>query len=149
MKRLFCIFLLSLIFPATVIADVVVKKEPLTWGKTARLPGDHLYQNLCAACHNSDGSGNGMASDALGIGAPDLTRIAAVNGGVFPRAEIERLIANSDYRNPHGGSPMPAWEQQFQSVYFRTSRNSLQREAYARDRIRELSDYIETIQLTN
>jgi len=149
MKRLFCIFLLSLIFPATVIAEVVIKEEPLTWGKTARLPGDHLYQNLCAACHGADGSGNGEASGALGIDAPDLTHIAASNGGAFPYAEIEQLIANSDFRNPHGGSPMPAWEQQFKSVYFRTARNPLQREAYAQDRIRQLSNYIETLQLLN
>jgi mono/diheme cytochrome c family protein len=149
MKRLFCVFLLALIFPATVIAEVVVKEEPLTWGKTARLPGDHLYQNLCAACHNSDGTGNGKASDALGIGAPDLTHIAARNDGVFPRGEIELLIANGDFRTLHGASPMPDWEQQFTSVYFRTARNPLRREAYARDRIRELSNYIEAIQQPN
>ena len=149
MKRLLWIFLLSLIFPATVNAEVVVAEEPLTWGKTARLSGDHLYQNLCATCHSSDGSGHGKVSNALGIGAPDLTRIAASNGGVFPRVEIERVIANSDFRDPHGGSPMPAWEQQFEAVYFRTARNPVQREAYAWDRIRELSDYIETIQLPN
>ena len=149
MKQLFYVFLLSLIFPATVIAEVVIKEEPLTWGKSARLPGNHLYQNLCAACHNPDGSGNGMASDALGIGAPDLTRIKARNGGVFPHEQVELLIANSDLHNPHGSSPMPAWEQQFKSVYFRTARNTLRPDAYARDRIHELSNYIETIQVPN
>jgi mono/diheme cytochrome c family protein len=147
MKRLLWILLLSLIFPATAIAEIVVDEEPLTWGKSARLPGDHLYQNLCAACHSPDGSGNGKASVALGIVAPDLTRIAAGNGGVFPHEQIERSISDSDFRNPHGGSPMPAWEQQFKSAYFRTAHNPVQREAYARDRIRELSNYIETIQL--
>lgn len=149
MKRLLCIFLLSLLFPAMVIAAVVVKEEPLTWGKTARLSGDHLYQDLCAACHNSDGSGNGKASEALGIGAPDLTHISVNNGGIFPHDEIERLISNSNARNPHGSNPMPAWEQQFSSVYFRTARNSLQREAYARNRIRELTSYVEAIQQPN
>ena len=149
MKRLVCIFLLSLIFPATANAKVVVKEETLTWDKTARLPGDQLYQNLCATCHSSDGSGNGMAAVALGASAPDLTRIAAKNGGVFPHSEIEQMIANSDFRNPHAGSPMPVWDQQFKSVYFRTARIPIQREAYARDRIRELSNYIETIQLPN
>ena len=149
MKRLLCIFLLLLTFPAKVIAEVVVQEEPLRWSKTARLHGDHLYQNLCAACHNSDGSGNGKAAGALGIGAPDLTRIAARNGGVFPYVEIERVIANSNFGKPHGGSPMPAWEQQFESVYFRTARNPLQRDAYAQDRIHELASYIETIQLPN
>ena len=149
MKQLFCIFLLSLMFPAAVTAEIVVREEPLTWDKTARLSGDQLYQNLCASCHDSDGSGNGMAAAALGAVAPDLTRIAADNGGEFPQSEIERMIANSDSRNPHAAGPMPAWDQQFRSVYFRTARNSLQRDAYARDRIHELANYIETIQLPN
>ncbi len=147
MKRLLCVLLLWLIIPAAAIADVVVKEEPLTWDKTANLPGDQLYQNLCAACHNFDGSGNGVASNALAIGAPDLTRIAAVNGGVFPNKEIQRLIANNDARNPHGDINMPAWEQQF--MYFRTGLSAFQREAYARNRIRELTAYIETIQVPN
>ncbi len=146
MKRLLGIFLVSLIVPATVTAEIMVREEPLTWDKTARLSGDQLYQNLCASCHDTDGSGNGMASDALGATAPDLTRLAADNGGEFPRSELEHMIANSDARNPHAGSPMPAWEEQFRSVYFRTARSSLQRDAYARDRIRELASYVETIQ---
>lgn len=147
MKQLLCVFLLSLIFPATVFAEIVVMEEPLNWSQTARLPGDHMYQNLCASCHDADGSGNGLASKALGIDAPDLTHIAANNGGVYPRGEIEHLIASSDLRNPHGGSPMPDWEQQFRSVYFVTARNPVRRDAYARDRIRELTAYIETIQV--
>ena len=149
MKRLCFMVLLSLIFPATVIADVVVEEKPLTWNKAARLPGDQMFQNLCAACHSPDGSGNGRASVALGISAPDLTRIAARNGGVFPHDTIERAIANGDPGKPHAVSPMPDWERQFASVYFRTARNPLQREAYADDRIHELSRYIETIQRTN
>ena len=149
MKQLIRIFLLSLILPATVTAEVMVKEEPLTWDKTARLSGDQLYQNLCAACHNSDGSGSGMASVALGAYALDLTKLAANNGGVFPRTEIERLIANSDIRITHAGSPMPVWEDQFRSVYFKTARIPIQREAYARNRIRELASYVETIQQPN
>ena len=149
MKRLISVFLVSLILPAMVCAEIVVTEEPLKWGQTARLPGDHMYQNLCASCHSPDGSGNGLASMALGIGAPDLTHIAADNGGVYPRAEIEHLIASSDFRNPHGGSPMPDWERQFSAVYFSTARNPVRRDAYARERIRELSAYIETIQVPN
>lgn len=42
---------------------------------------------------------------------------------------------------------MPDWEQQFRSVYFVTARNPVRRDAYARDRIRELSGYIETLQV--
>jgi len=42
---------------------------------------------------------------------------------------------------------MPDWEQQFRSVYFVTARNPVRRDAYARARIRELSGYIETLQV--
>lgn len=138
---------LLLIFPALVFADVIVREEPLTWDKTARVSGDQLYQNLCAACHDADGSGDGIASTALGIGAPDLTRMADINNGIFPHKKVERLIANNAISGLHGNNPMPAWEQQF--VYVRTGLSTFQREAYARDRIHDLTKYIESLQVPN
>ena len=147
MKRLLSLFLLLLAFPLVVFAEVVVREEPLTWDKSARLPGEHLYQNLCAACHNSDGTGNGTASDALRIGAPDLTRIAASDDGVFPHKKIEQLIANNALQKEHAKNAMPAWEQQF--LYVRTGLSSFQREAYARNRIHVLTEHLESLQALN
>lgn len=145
MKKLLCLFALSLTFPLAAIADVVIREEPLTWDKSARLTGDQMYQNLCASCHDSDGSGNGIASAKLDIGAPELTRIAAHNGGVFPHRKVERMIANDALAQTHGDSPMPAWEQQF--MYVRTGLTAFQREAYARNRIHVLTQHVETLQI--
>jgi len=144
MKRLLSLFLLLLAFPLVGFTELVVKEEPLTWDQSARLPGDQLYQNLCATCHGSDAMGNGPASNALGIGAPDLTRIAASNDGIFPHKEIEQLIANDALHNEHVQNAMPAWEHQFS--YVRTGLSSFQREAYARNRIHVLTEYLESLQ---
>ncbi len=145
MKLLLCLFACLLMLPLAVTAEVVVREEPLTWDKSARRPGDQLYENLCAACHDSDGTGNGLASQALEIGAPDLTRIADRSDGVFPHKKIERLIANNALHADQASGAMPEWEQQF--LYVRTGLTAFQREAYARNRIRVLTDHIETLQV--
>ena len=145
MKLVRLLLTLLLIFPVVVFAKVVVKEEPLTWEKSARLPGDQLYQNLCAACHNFDGTGNGIACEALGISAPDLTHIADRNGGVFPRRKVGRLIGSYAHGTGQEESVMPAWQPQF--YYVRTGWSSFQREAHARNRIYELTRYLETLQV--
>ena len=144
MKLAQCSIALLLVLPAVAIAKVVVREEPLTWEQSARLPGDQLYRNLCAACHDADGSGNGIASEALGAGAPDLTHIAARNGGVFPHKKVERLIGNQAHYSGYGETVMPEWEQQF--MYVRTGLSAFQREAHARNRIHELTEFVETLQ---
>jgi mono/diheme cytochrome c family protein len=144
MKLIPCLLALLLALPAAVFAKAVVREEPLTWEKSARLPGDQLYRNLCAACHADDGSGNGIASQALGVGTPDLTGIAARNGGVFPHKKVERLIGNQAHYSGYGETVMPEWEQQF--MYVRTGLGAFQREAHARNRIHELTEFVETLQ---
>jgi mono/diheme cytochrome c family protein len=147
MKLVIYLLTCLLTFPFAVMAEVVVREEALTWEKSARLPGDQLYGNLCAACHDSDGMGNGVASSALGIGAPDLTRYSAHSNGVFPRKKVERLIASNALHEGQGTGAMPEWEQQF--LYVRTGLSAFQREAHARNRIRVLADYIETLQVAD
>ncbi|TMV08083.1 cytochrome c [Ruegeria sediminis] len=47
--------------------------------------GEALFAANCAACHDYAGTGGALVG---GQAAPDLTRIAERNGGVFPRAEV-------------------------------------------------------------
>ncbi|MEY8837843.1 c-type cytochrome, partial [Cribrihabitans sp. XS_ASV171] len=47
--------------------------------------GEALFVANCAACHGYRGEGGELIG---GQSAPDLTRIAARNDGVFPRAEV-------------------------------------------------------------
>ena len=48
--------------------------------------GALLFADNCAACHGARGEGGTSLSN--GQPAPDLTRIAARNDGVFPRARV-------------------------------------------------------------
>lgn len=129
------------------LAEVVVREESLTREKSAlSLSGQQLYQNLCAACHGAEATGHGKACEALGIHAPDLTRISTDNGGVFPAHEVEALIANNPRQKMHKTAGMPDWEKQFVGVRSEMSSYS-QRKLYARNRIRALANYIEEIQV--
>ena len=137
--------LMMLLMPGGVMAEIVVKEEPLTWDKTAYHSGSQLYENLCSACHGLDGKGNGLAATALDVHAPDLTVIALANDGVFPRKQVERLIAQNDRHEQFNKSVMPSWEQQF--MYVRTGLTAFQREAYARNRINALATHLESLQV--
>lgn len=50
--------------------------------------GRALFQDNCAVCHGETGQGDGPLADQ-NISVPaDLTRLAADNGGVFPREHV-------------------------------------------------------------
>ena len=75
--------------------------------------GSALYQQHCATCHGLDASGDGPMAPALVIQPPDLTALAANNGGVFPTL---RAVMRIDGRDPlvSHGSPMPVFGAFFQ-----------------------------------
>jgi len=59
--------------------------------------GRALYRAYCATCHGMEGRGDGPMGDILVIAPSDLTRLAANNGGTFPRM---RAILTVDGRDP-------------------------------------------------
>ena len=61
--------------------------------KPEQLSGMELYQQLCASCHGVSGHGDGPVASLIKIGVPDLTRIAARDGGEFPTEDVRRTIA--------------------------------------------------------
>lgn len=64
------------------------------------------FRDYCAACHGPGGQGGGPGAAALAVAPPDLTRIAARNGGVFPRTRVMSVIDGYTRRDQHG-SLMP------------------------------------------
>ncbi|MFP4305492.1 c-type cytochrome [Rhodosalinus sp.] len=54
--------------------------------------GRALYTDYCAACHGPTGKGDGPLASEGGLRPADLTRIAARNGGAFPRVEVLSTI---------------------------------------------------------
>lgn len=75
--------------------------------------GNAVYLLYCASCHGPNAKGDGPTAAAMQPKPPDLTKIAARNGGKFNDDVVFRTI---DGRNPkagHGGQGMPVWGDAF------------------------------------
>jgi mono/diheme cytochrome c family protein len=70
------------------------------------IDGPTAYMENCASCHGADGTGNGPAARGLATVPPDLTRIAARNGGAFPTDQVMSTIDGLD-RGAHFSTAMP------------------------------------------
>lgn len=70
--------------------------------------GKQIYDGACAACHGPDATGDGPMAELLAIDTPDLTRIAARNGGVFPWLRIVHVVDGRTGLRGHGGA-MPVF----------------------------------------
>lgn len=73
----------------------------------------HLYQVACSGCHGREARGDGPVSRYLTVQVPDLTRIAARRGGVFPEEEIFRIVDGQADLRAHGPRHMPVWGYEF------------------------------------
>ncbi len=103
--------------------------------------GRELYEGYCIACHGADGSG-GVLAPYLAPPPPDLRRIAARQGGVFPHAKVEAWIDGRDPIASHGTREMPVWGAAFREE---TELNQLT-ETRVRGRIVLLTEYLASIQ---
>ncbi len=130
---------------STTFGEVEVKQAPLTWQQAALTDGEQLYLELCAVCHGESGKGNGPAASALKNAVPDLTSLAANNDGEFPFLEVEKAIAGESRAVSHGTIDMPIWGQAFKDV--RPDIKQFRRDAFARQRIYNLTEYLATIQV--
>jgi mono/diheme cytochrome c family protein len=54
--------------------------------------GASIFHQHCAACHGSDGRGQGTDSTSLRHPVPDLTLISHRNGGKFPYQRVKKVI---------------------------------------------------------
>jgi mono/diheme cytochrome c family protein len=68
--------------------------------------GRMLYADNCAQCHGPSGQGQGPWSEGMVPEPPNLTTLAAGNGGVFPRAAVLSTI-DGYHRAGRPGQQMP------------------------------------------
>ncbi len=94
MRRMALIPLLAL------VACIEAPIEPTVDG------GALAFQQDCAACHGTDAKGAGSFGQELIQQPPDLTRLAAENGGVFPRNYVMSTI-DGFTRGDHFSAAMP------------------------------------------
>jgi mono/diheme cytochrome c family protein len=71
--------------------------------------GRDLYRQLCASCHGFNGTGDGPLAEQLKVRLPDLTRLAANNGGTFPRTDVLATVTGQRAIPTHGPLSMPVW----------------------------------------
>jgi mono/diheme cytochrome c family protein len=133
-----------LIVPAIAILPALSSQE--TGSKnpslvTASVHGRDLFDFYCASCHGRDGRGGGPVVPALNLRPPDLTTMAARNGGRFPKARVEAYVTgDQDGRVPaHGSKEMPVWGPIFRGLDVNDTLNRI--------RIANVVGYIESMQV--
>lgn len=102
--------------------------------------GAGLYADYCAACHGAAGKGDGDMANVMTIPSPDLTTLAANNGGVFPMLQVIHIIDGRTGVRAHGGA-MPIFGRSFAS-----DGDGYGGVLESRGRILSLAMYIESMQ---
>ncbi len=110
----------------------------------AQMSGMEMYQQLCSSCHGDSGRGDGPVSSLIKIDVPDLTRIAARDGGEFPIEDVRRTIDGRWDRRAHGARDMPVWGWQF---YDSSATNDAAERAQVDSMIDRLVNYLRSIQV--
>ena len=77
--------------------------------------GEIEYRNYCAACHGSDGKGQGPMGRFLSVRPADLTLLSKKNSGTFPFWQTYRAIDGREEVRGHGTREMPLWGDRFRS----------------------------------
>jgi mono/diheme cytochrome c family protein len=103
------------------------------------MSGQELYRVYCAACHGTDGKGNGPVAPALKARVPDLTLLAKNSKGKFPLLRVEQAIDGEEgIPAVHGTREMPVYYELFEGIRRDT--------AFVAQRIGLLTGYIQSIQ---
>jgi mono/diheme cytochrome c family protein len=102
------------------------------------------YLTYCASCHGADGQGDGPVAGSLKNRPPNLTYLQQQEtDGEFPYQLVMNIIqGNPDYAmnyRTHGPADMPVWGRVL-------TEDSGDRESVAKARIRNLVEYIKSIQ---
>jgi mono/diheme cytochrome c family protein len=100
--------------------------------------GRDIYNFYCATCHGKTGVGDGPIASALKTPPADLTKLARVNGGRFPKERIEAFITRGSDVPAHGSPDMPPWGPIFRALEPSDTRATL--------RIQNVVSYLESLQ---
>lgn len=90
-------------FGGVVLAGLVAACAP----ETKMTTGRNDFMTLCVDCHSPGGKGDGPLAEGLSQKPTDITRVAANNGGVFPKARVMSHI--DGFTMGRGETPMPAF----------------------------------------
>ena len=100
--------------------------------------GPEMYRWLCAGCHGATGKGDGPALSSLKDAPTDLTQLTKTHAGKFPSLHLTNMLDKEPGTPAHGSKEMPIWGNSF--------RGSGEDPNVVRLRIRNLVDYLKTLQ---
>lgn len=101
--------------------------------------GAYLYRVFCATCHGDTGKGDGPVADIADRRPSDLTVLAQINGGTYPRDRVVRVLENLEPVPGHEPPAMPNWRN-----VLRTTGGADDR--VIRKRLEALADHVATLQ---
>ena len=131
---------IALVFIAAAQEKAVnVKTVPVTYTNPAS--GSEMYSVYCAACHGATGQGNGPAASVFTKPPTNLTTLAKNNNGKYPAQHVYAVLEFGTPVPAHGNIQMPVWNTLFRSLNF-----SEEPEGATKLRIKNLVDYIQSIQ---
>lgn len=137
----------SQILKISLLAGAMVGASAGAWAQTKIDLGQREYESNCAVCHARDGKGQGPYREFLKVAPSDLTLLAKNNNGVFPINRVYEVIDGRTAVEAHGPREMPVWGTDYSmkaaEYYFDVPYDQ---EAYVRNRILALIDYLYRIQ---
>ena len=129
----------------TIVLSVCVSLEGQEPGLQAppvlieSLAGSDSFELYCAACHGSDGRGDGPVASELRTRPADLTTLARRGGGAFPRERVRDFVVGTGRAlAAHGTTEMPVWGPMFRAF---------EPDARVRERVANLVAHVESIQV--
>ena len=111
--------------------------------------GKTEFDANCAVCHGTSGQGDGPFAQFIKTEVPDLTGLAAANGGTFPAERVTEIVDGRAEVDAHGPRDMPIWGSEYnrQAVeYYHEVRRVQDPASIVRSRIESLVAHIETLQ---
>lgn len=107
--------------------------------------GEAEYMVACAVCHGESGMGDGPMAEHLNIAVPPVTRLSAMNDGVFPFLEVLKVVDGRSGVRGHGTGMMPIWGDRYRAA-IGESAGPYGAEVMVRGRLLSLVYYLESIQ---
>jgi mono/diheme cytochrome c family protein len=71
--------------------------------------GQRYFVRYCAACHGTNGTGNGPVAKSLSKPPANLRLLSDKYGSPLPAAKLAELIDGRDAVRAHGTADMPVW----------------------------------------
>jgi mono/diheme cytochrome c family protein len=108
--------------------------------QTSAASGKEMFVEYCAACHGTDGKGNGPAAPAMKAPPTDLTQLAKKNGGKYPSNQVAAVLKfGNGTAGSHGSKDMPVWGPLLRSL-------DKYHDDIVQQRVANIVNYIETLQ---